>query len=121
MLPPYAAYAPPGTPQVGLGRPLPTAMAQLPLPPPASLVLTQGQLRKGASPGSQLHSRRICLGPHSLATPFAALSDVSLNVHLFFHFTPPIAFPLFFLKHFLFLRLGERWALRGLGRGRLKC
>lgn len=71
VLPPYAAYAPPGTPQVGLGRPLSTAMAQLPLPPPASLVLTQGQLRKGASPGSQLHSRRICLGPHSLATPFA--------------------------------------------------
>lgn len=41
VVPPYAAYAPPGTPQVGLGYPLPTAMAQLPLvPTSAAPILT---------------------------------------------------------------------------------
>lgn len=41
VVPPYAAYAPPGTPQVGLGYPLPTAMAQLPLvPSSAAPILT---------------------------------------------------------------------------------
>lgn len=50
VVPPYAAYAPPGTPQVGLEHPLPTAMAQLPqAPTSASPILTQGQLRKSAS------------------------------------------------------------------------
>lgn len=41
VVPPYAAYAPPGTPQVGLGYPLPTAVAQLPLvPTSAAPILT---------------------------------------------------------------------------------
>lgn len=59
VVPPYAAYAPPGTPQVGLEHTLLTAMAQLPLAPaPASPILTQGQLRKCASTEAQLpHSQ----------------------------------------------------------------
>lgn len=58
VVPPYAAYAPPGTPQVGLEHPLRTAVAQLPLAPtPASPILAQGRLRKSVSIGAQ--------GPHS--------------------------------------------------------
>lgn len=61
VVPPYAAYAPPGTPQVGLGHPLPTAMAQLPLAStPAAPILTHGQLKKSASTGAQPHPEFTC-------------------------------------------------------------